>query len=270
MNHLNPSTHNPEIAVQLQQVSKSFKSNGAMSEPVLKDITFSINQGEVVSLLGQSGCGKSTLLNIIGGFEREDSGTNLFEGSTRERPNRKCAMLFQNYGLLPWRSVLKNVELSLETSEWKAKERRERAMEYLRLVGLEDKAGYFPRQLSGGMQQRVALARALALEPEIILMDEPFAALDTFTRYHLQNELLRLQSQAQTSIILVTHDIDEAVYLSDRILIMDANPGTIVKEIRVHLSKPRDRGHGDFQYYRKQILEQFHFNGSRQSEEYII
>jgi NitT/TauT family transport system ATP-binding protein len=120
------------------------------------------------------------------------------------------------------------------------------------------------------MQQRAAIARALALEPEIILMDEPFAALDTFTRYHLQDELLRIQSQAGTTIILVTHDIDEAVYLSDRILIMDASTGSISTEIHVQTSKPRDRGDGDFQHFRKRILEQFHFNGATWSEEYTI
>lgn len=179
-------------------------------------------------------------------------------------------MLFQNYGLLPWRTVLKNVELGLEHSGLKAAERRERAMHYLKLVGLGDKTHYHPRQLSGGMQQRAAIARALAIEPEIILMDEPFAALDTFTRYYLQDELLRIQSEARTSIILVTHDIDEAVYLSDRILIMDGSPGRIIKEIHVHTPKPRDRGHREFQHYRKQILEQFHFIGSRQLAEYSI
>ncbi|MDF2714214.1 MAG: putative transporter ATP-binding protein [Paenibacillus sp.] len=257
-------------AVQVLNVSKSFSQGKEKSEQVLHNISFHVKKGEIVTLLGQSGCGKSTLLNIIGRFEREDSGTVLFGGKTADRPNKSCIMMFQNYGLLPWRSVLGNVELGLEERGLNAKKRRTRALDYLRLVGLEDKADSFPRQLSGGMQQRVALARALAIEPELILMDEPFAALDTFTRYHLQNELLRIQKQSKTTIILVTHDIDEAVYLSDRILILSSNPGTIHKEIGVNTTKPRDRGHGDFQHFRKQILEQFHFNGSVSAAEFSI
>ncbi|MDF2661674.1 MAG: putative transporter ATP-binding protein [Paenibacillus sp.] len=257
-------------AVRVVDVCKSFAHTKSTSDQVLHRVSFGVGKGEIVSLLGQSGCGKSTLLSIIGGFDKQDSGTVWFGGEEVSRPNRKCVMMFQNYGLLPWRSVLKNVELGLEETELTAVERKAKALDYLRLVGLEDKAGLFPRQLSGGMQQRVALARALAIEPELILMDEPFAALDTFTRYHLQNELLRIQSQSGTTIILVTHDIDEAVYLSDRILIMNANPGGIHKEIHVHTARPRDRGHGEFQLFRKQILEFFHFNGSAQPEEYTI
>lgn len=257
-------------AVRVVDVCKSFTNTKQNPEQVLHHISFSVRKGEVISLLGQSGCGKSTLLNIIGGFEKEDSGAVLFGGEEVARPNRKCVMMFQNYGLLPWRSVLKNVELGLEGAGLTTVQRKTKALDYLRLVGLEDKAGLFPRQLSGGMQQRVALARALAIEPELILMDEPFAALDTFTRYHLQNELLRIQSQSGTTIILVTHDIDEAVYLSDRILIMNSNPGGIHKEIHVHTARPRDRGHGDFQLFRKQILEHFHFNGSAPPVEYTI
>lgn len=257
-------------AVQVLNVSKSFSQGKEKPEQVLRNISFHVKKGEIVTLLGQSGCGKSTLLNIIGRFEKEDSGTILIGGKTVDRPNRSCIMMFQNYGLLPWRSVLGNVELGLEEQGLNAKTRRTRAIDYLQLVGLEDKTDSFPRQLSGGMQQRVALARALAIEPELILMDEPFAALDTFTRYHLQNELLRIQKQSRTTIILVTHDIDEAVYLSDRILILSSNPGTIHKEIGVHTTKPRDRGHGDFQHFRKQILEQFHFNGAISTAEFSI
>lgn len=257
-------------AVRVVDVSKSFVNAKAGSEQVLREVSFSVRKGEIVSLLGQSGCGKSTLLNIIGGFEREDSGQVLFGGEEVNRPNRKCVMMFQNYGLLPWRSVLKNVELGLEETELSATDRKAKALEYLRLVGLEDKAGHFPRHLSGGMQQRVALARALVVEPELILMDEPFGALDTFTRYYLQNELLRIQSQSKTTIILVTHDIDEAVYLSDRILLMNSNPGGIHKEIHIHMTRPRDRGHGDFQHFRKLILDHFHFNGFAAAVEYSI
>jgi NitT/TauT family transport system ATP-binding protein len=256
-------------AVQVLNLSKSFRVNGA-SQPIVTDVSFRVKKGEIVSILGESGCGKSTLLNLIGGFEKPDLGSVYRGGLAVEKPGRSCVMLFQHYGLLPWRSVLKNVELGLEELPLSANERRERAFEYLKLVGLEEKSGLFVHQLSGGMQQRVAIARALALQPELILMDEPFAALDTFNRYHLQNELLRIQSQEKTTIILVTHDIDEAVYLSDRILIMRANPGQLHKEIRIQTSRPRDRGHDDFQYYRKQILDEFSFRSTPRSVEFSI
>lgn len=261
MNHLE--------AVRVNHVSKSFLRKEKY-EQVLNNISFDVRQSEIVSILGQSGCGKSTLLNMIGGFEQADSGSVVFRGNVVQKPNRKCVMLFQHYGLLPWRSVLKNVELGLTELPITAKERKERALTYLKLVGLEDKADLFPRQLSGGMQQRVAIARALAIEPELILMDEPFAALDTFTRYYLQDELLRIQQKQKTTVILVTHDIDEAVYLSDRVLIMRSNPGQIHKEIVIDISKPRDRGSGDFQYYRNKILEEFHFHHPQETADFSI
>ena len=255
--------------IKVNQVSKSFPNNNK-SMKVLDDISLDINHGETVSILGESGCGKSTLLNIIGGFENVDSGQVVLEGKPVTKPTRKCVMLFQNYGLLPWRSAVKNIELGLEGLNLNAKERMERALHYLALVGLEDKGELFPHEVSGGMKQRIAIARALALQPEMILMDEPFAALDTFNRYYLQDELLRIQSQEKTTIALVTHDIDEAIYLSDRIFIMQANPGRIHKEIKIHLSKPRDRSHSDFQHYRKMIFEEFHFNRAHSSIEYHI
>ncbi|MEK4495470.1 ABC transporter ATP-binding protein [Ureibacillus sp. FSL W8-0352] len=245
--------------IQVLQVSKSFK-NKDQEVKVLNDISFNVGKGEIISILGESGCGKSTLLNIIGGFEQTTSGEVLLDGTKVNVPSQKCIMLFQNYGLLPWRSVLKNVELGLEKTISNAKLRTEKAMHYIDLVGLKGKEDMFPHELSGGMQQRVGIARALAIQPELILMDEPFAALDTFNRYHLQNELLRIQSQEKTTMILVTHDIDEAIYLSDRIFIMHPNPGRIHKEIKIELTKPRDRSDGDFQYYRNIIFKEFHFN----------
>jgi NitT/TauT family transport system ATP-binding protein len=255
------------LAVEVSQVSKSFASN-EKSEVILQNVSLQVQKGEIVSLLGQSGCGKSTLLSIIGGFTKPDSGQVRLSGQAKETPSRNCVMLFQNYGLLPWRSVKKNVELGLE--HLPAPERSAIAMDYLRMVGLADRIDYFPHQLSGGMQQRVAIARALALRPEVILMDEPFGALDTFTRYHLQNELLRIHDQEKPTILFVTHDIDEAVYVSDRVLIMGAKPGKIHKEIAIHTSRPRDRGNADFQHYRKQILEQFELSGNQTVEEFSI
>jgi NitT/TauT family transport system ATP-binding protein len=255
--------------VHVQQISKSF-SHANQREQVLENISLQIHQGEILTILGQSGCGKSTLLNIIGGFTHEDEGQVLIGDVRVQRPGRRCIMLFQHYGLLPWRSVLKNVELGLEELHLSAEQRKQRAIEYLTIVGLEDKLHLFPRHLSGGMQQRVAIARALATKPELLLMDEPFAALDTFNRYYLQDELLRIQQKEKTTMVLVTHDIDEAIYLSDRILIMSANPGRIHKELHIDISKPRDRSHGDFQYFRKIIFDHFHFNKTAESADYTI
>lgn len=245
--------------IEISNVNKSF-GNQQKKTSALEDISLEIHEGEIIAILGESGCGKSTLLNIIGGFEEVDKGDVIFDGVRVAGPNRKCVMLFQDYGLLPWRTVLKNVELGLEGLKLSSSERREKALHYLQLVGLANKENLFPAELSGGMKQRVGIARALALQPELILLDEPFAALDTFNRYHLQNELLRIQSQEKTTMILVTHDIDEAIYLSDRIFIMEANPGRIFKELKIDLAKPRDRSHSEFQYYRKIIFDVFHLS----------
>lgn len=255
--------------ITIDNVSKSFESR-EQTQIVLENVTAQIERGEIISILGESGCGKSTLLNLIGGFEQASEGTVTMDGDLVTQPSRRGVMLFQNYGLLPWRSVMKNVELGLENSKLDVKVRRERANHYLRLVGLEDKANLYPHELSGGMQQRVAIARALAIEPELILMDEPFAALDTFNRYYLQDELLAIQEKSKTTIVLVTHDIDEAIYLSDRVFIMDAKPGRIKKELTISTKRPRDRGHGDFQHYRKLILEEFNFNRPSTTLEFNI
>lgn len=253
----------------VENVCKNFIREGK-HETVLHDISLQLDKGEIISILGESGCGKSTLLNIIGGFEKPSSGVIKLEETRIEAPSRRIIQLFQNYGLLPWRSVLKNVELSLENRKLSHKERTAYAMHYLQLVGLQDRANASIHELSGGMQQRVAIARAFALQPEIILMDEPFAALDTFNRYHLQDELLSIQEQQRTTILLVTHDIDEAIYLSDRIFIMGSHKGTVQKEIHLELSKPRDRSHSDFQYYRKMVFDQFLFHKQKKEVEYYL
>ncbi|MDG5788551.1 ABC transporter ATP-binding protein [Evansella sp. AB-P1] len=259
-----------ESFIKIIDVHKEFYSQG-QTDKVLEDINIDIKKGEVISILGKSGCGKSTLLNLIGGFEKPTSGSVFFDGKEVERPSRRAIMLFQDYGLLPWRTVRKNVELGLEPDNTLTpEERKDRTLEYIKLVGLEDSINRFPVQLSGGMKQRVAIARALAIQPELILMDEPFAALDTFNRYFLQDELLRLQKKEQKNIILVTHDIDEAVYLSDRVIIMDSQPGKIKKILKINLAKPRDRSHSDFQYYRKVIFDSYEFPTNTQAPDYNI
>ena len=245
--------------IQVQELSKSFIQRN-QTEKVLDQISFDVKKGEVISILGKSGCGKSTLLNLIGGFEQAEEGQIILDGQKVTKPSRRCIMLMQNYGLLPWRSVLKNVELGLENMNLSKQECKERAEHYLKMVGLFEKADSFPHELSGGMQQRVAIARALVIQPEVILMDEPFAALDTFTRYYLQDELISIQEKEKATIILVTHDIDEAIYLSDRIFIMSANPGRIHRELRIPSAKPRDRSDAEFQRFREIIFNEFHFN----------
>ena len=255
--------------VTIDQVSKSYVSQGKESL-VLNNISFGIEKGEIISLLGKSGCGKSTLLNCIGGFEPVNSGRVLLDNKEVKKPSKRCVMLMQNYGLLPWRSVRKNVELALESANLSKKEITTRANYYLEMVGLADRVNALPSELSGGMQQRVAFARALAIQPEVILMDEPFGALDTFTRYYLQDELIQIQQRENTTIILVTHDIDEAIYLSDRIFIMKANPGEIHKEITLKMSKPRDRSDSDFQHYRELIFNEFQFTNTKAQIEFNI
>lgn len=259
----------PTPIVSVQNISKSYTTT-AEATPVLQNVTFDIHAGEVVALLGKSGCGKSTLLNCMGGFEGINAGSITLHNEVVTTPSKRCMMLMQNYGLLPWRSVRKNVELGLEGSGLSKAEIQDKTNYYLQLVGLEDRASAMPSELSGGMQQRVAIARALAIQPEVILMDEPFGALDTFTRYYLQDELLQIQQRENTTIILVTHDIDEAIYLSNRVFIMDANPGRIHKEININLPKPRDRSDADFQHYRELIFNEFQFNQHKAPIEFNI
>lgn len=253
--------------VTVEHVSKSYNEQGPV---VLKDVSLTIEKGEVIAILGKSGCGKSTLLNCIGGFESVNTGQLLLDGQPITKPSKRCVMLMQNYGLLPWRSVRKNVELGLEGSNLSKQEVEARVNRYLDMVGLADRAKALPSELSGGMQQRVAIARALAIQPEVILMDEPFGALDTFTRYYLQDELMDIQQREKMTIILVTHDIDEAIYLADRIFIMKPNPGEIHKEISLRMAKPRDRSDADFQHYREVIFNEFQFTNAKAQIEFNI
>lgn len=258
-----------EKMIQINHVCKSF-FNGKEQSLVLNNISLEVQRGEIVTLLGKSGCGKSTLLNTVGGFIEPDEGTVLLDDQVVKGPSRNVIVLFQNENLLPWRSVQRNIELGLEGSDIFRLEKRKRVQDAIDLVGLRGTEGQFPHELSGGMQQRVAIARALAMQPQVILMDEPFAALDTFNRYTLQDELLRIQEHERTTILLVTHDIDEAVYLSDRVFIMSSHPGEIFKELTIDLPKPRDRAHEDFHYFRKRILEEFELSGKGDAPEYYI
>ena len=231
----------PKLAID--SVSRSFRSMAdhrhARFVQVLNDISFEMREGELLSVVGLSGCGKTTLLRIIGGLLDPDSGSVRVDGRTVRGPGLDRAIVFQQPSLLPWRTALRNVQFGLELKRTGKDTRLARAREALDLVGLRDYERYYPKQLSGGMQQRVGLARALAVEPEILLMDEPFSALDAQTREELQAELLQLHAATRKTILFVTHDLDEAVYLSDRVLVLLPHPGRVHMMIDVGLPRPR-------------------------------
>jgi len=207
---------------------------------VLDGVTFSVAPQEFVSVLGPSGCGKTTLARIVTGIESTDGGEILVDGVLAGPPGANRCLVFQNYGLFPWRTVLDNVCLGLEIQGLSRRQREEQAREYIELVGLQGFEKYYPHQISGGMQQRTGLARALSTRPRLLLMDEPFGAVDAQMRTLLQDELLRICALTRMTVLFVTHSVEEAIYLSDRILIFSARPGRLVAEVRVDLPRPRD------------------------------
>jgi NitT/TauT family transport system ATP-binding protein len=224
--------------LQAVRISKTYRS-GTSEVQALKDVDLDINAGEFMSLVGPSGCGKTTLLRIIDGLTTASGGSIVFDGVTQRGVSREMAFVFQDINLLPWRSVVQNVEIGLEARGLSSDERRRRALETLRLVGLESVADRPPYTLSGGMQQRVGVARALAIQPKVLLMDEPFVHLDNFTRETLQIELSKLWRRLKLTIVFVTHDVDEAIFLSDRIALFRSSPGRIAEIAQVELPHPR-------------------------------
>jgi len=224
-------------------VSKSFRvqsaTEGAHLLQVLRAVSFDVNEGEIISLIGESGCGKTTLLRIIQGLNHLDSGQIAVDGTPVTKPGRDRGFVFQHATLLPWRSALHNVAFGLEIQGLDRDERLRVARSLLDLVGLKGFVDRYPHQLSGGMQQRVGLARALAINPAILLMDEPFSALDAQTREVLQRELMRIHGETRQTILFVTHDLDEAIYLSDRVVVLGANPGHVREIIEIPFSRPR-------------------------------
>ncbi|RWX81694.1 ABC transporter ATP-binding protein [Neorhizobium lilium] len=226
-------------AFAIEHVSKSYILEGA-ERPVLKDINLQVGHNEIVAIVGASGCGKSTLLRLVVGLDADYRGTISWGNHDRTSAS-KVGMVFQDHRLYPWLTVQGNVDLAFDNTRLSAAERRDRTSHYLQLVGLADYAKAYPRQLSGGMAQRAAIARALAQEPEVLLMDEPFGALDSILRMRLQDELLSIWEKNKVSIIIVTHDVEEALYLADRVLVMEPNPGRIRDVVEVDLPRPRDR-----------------------------
>lgn len=225
-------------AIELQGISRSFDIAGAPLH-VLDQLDLRVAEREIVAIVGPNGCGKSTLLRVISGLLPPDHGRVLAFDSTVAGPEPRIGLVFQEPRLLPWRDVLGNVVFPLELAGVDRAEREERAHDALRLTGLEGFGAAYPDQLSGGMAQRAALARALAPEPDVLLLDEPFSALDAMTRERLDDELLRLWGATGSTIVLVTHSISEAVFLSDRVLVMSRRPGRIVAEVQVTAARPR-------------------------------
>jgi NitT/TauT family transport system ATP-binding protein len=228
--------------VEIQGVSKSFhKTVKDITTEVkaLADVSLSIRANEFVSIIGPSGCGKTTLLKMIDGLIPYDSGKILIDGKQVTAPGPDRAVVFQAFALLPWRTVLTNVEFSLELRQVPKEERAKTARDYLKRVGLADFENHYPHELSGGMQQRAGLARALAVNPSILLMDEPFGAVDAQTRQLLQEELLELWQRERKTVIFITHSMDEAVYLSDRVVVMTPRPGKVAEILDVPLPRPR-------------------------------
>ncbi|HBZ54894.1 MAG TPA: sulfonate ABC transporter ATP-binding protein [Syntrophobacteraceae bacterium] len=244
------------ILIEAENIHKTFAEGKGGQLLAIEDLSLQIRKNEFVSIVGPSGCGKSTFLLMVAGLERLSQGRLLIEGKPVNGPDHRRALVFQEYHLFPWKSVRGNVEFGPEMRGIARGERRKIGSHFIRLVGLEGFESRYPHELSGGMKQRVAIARALANDPTVLLMDEPFGALDALTRETLQVELLRIWQEAQCTVLFVTHSISEAVYLSDRVVMMSRRPGRIIADVRVDLPRPRTRGlllSDEFRDYDRQL-----------------
>lgn len=250
--------------IELRDVGQVFSVRGDHDKRkrdfvALDRVNLSIEAGELITLVGPSGCGKSTVLDLIGGLTKPTSGTVSINGEEIRGPGPDRSVVFQQYTLLPWRTAQANIEFALEAvGGWSKKERAQRARDYLQLVGLTEFANRYPHELSGGMRQRIAIARSLSYEPSVLLMDEPFGALDAQTRERLQQELVEIWQRTGTTIVFITHDIEEAVFLGTRVAVMSSRPGTIRTVVKIHLDHRDDgdvdvRGTQEFAAYRHHI-----------------
>lgn len=256
-------TSNEGSALRIVKATKSFPApgNAAVRNQALDAITLSVTAGELISIIGPSGCGKSTLLRLIAGLDVPDWG-ELWVGDDRiTGPSAERGLVFQDPNLFPWLTVSRNIQSGL-VARGLLKRKRGEVDEFIRLVGLEKFAHAYPHHLSGGMAQRTALARALINHPRVLLLDEPLGALDAFTRMRMQDEVLRLWQARHTTMLLVTHDIDEAIYMADRIVIMTPHPGRVERIIAVSLDRPRQRNSPEFLRLRSEILELLNFTGN--------
>lgn len=254
--------------LEAKNISLTFKTNKG-SFKALDNVSFCAEKGEFVCIIGPSGCGKSTLLNTVAGFIRPDAGEVTINGENVTSPDIRRVMIFQDYGLLPWRTAEKQVQLGLESMGVGKKERKEISDKYLDMVGLSGFKDARPGELSGGQRQRVAIARALAVDPDVIYMDEPFGALDAITRMRLQDDFRKLGRKEEKTILFVTHDIEEAVYLADMIVVMEPDPGHIKGIINVGMGNERDRTSDEFLKARDKVFEVFNLKSGRNIEYYI-
>ena len=257
-------------SLHLHDVVKSFPApeNPSIQRLALNRVSLTVAAGELVALIGPSGCGKSTLLRLVAGLDFPDAGELLIGTEPITKPNAERGLVFQDPNLFPWLTVRRNIETGLiARGVWR--EKKDEVDDFMRLVGLEAYGHAYPHHLSGGMAQRVALARALINHPRVLLLDEPLGALHAFTRMRMQDEVLRLWEGRRTTMLLVTHDIDEAIYMSDRIVILTATPGRIERTIPIALTRPRDRSGQDFLRLRSDILKHLHFAGKASADDTI-
>lgn len=243
--------------ISVTGVSKQYDGEQGVVQ-ALDDINFGVSPGEFVCVVGPSGCGKTTLFRILSGLESPTSGEVVLNDHVVTEPNDNMGIVFQEYHLFPWQTVAENVAFGLKKSRLPSNERAERVQHLIDLVGLDGFEDSYPKSLSGGMKQRVALARALAIDPALLLMDEPFGAVDAQTRESLQDELLDIWQETAKTILFVTHDVEEAVRLADRVVVMGKNPGSIREIIEVDLARPRSRADAAFGEYYEQVRELIH------------
>lgn len=254
---------NTKVTLKLENVSKSFaKIETDEVTHALTSVTTTMESGEFISLVGPSGCGKSTMLRLVAGLITPTTGHLTVNGEEIEKPAPDRGMMFQKATLFPWLTVRDNIAFSLKM-QGKLKGNEEKVENMIKVIGLENFREDYPAQLSGGMAQRVALVRSLINEPPILLLDEPLGALDAFTRMNMQDEILKIWQEKQQLAIMVTHDVDEAIYMGTRVLVMDAHPGRVIADIPIELPFPRDRGSREFVEYRIDILNKLHFAGKK-------
>jgi NitT/TauT family transport system ATP-binding protein len=250
--------------VEIKGVSKQFELQGQRIE-ALRDANLRLAKGEFVCLIGASGCGKSTLLRIVAGFEQPSQGEALMWGKPIAGPAPDRGMVFQDYGLFPWLTVRRNIAFGPTARGLAAAEVKDTVERFVSLVGLQRFADAYPHQLSGGMKQRVAIARVLANDADLVLMDEPFGALDAMTRERLQDELLEIWQRTGLTVMFVTHSIEEAIFLADRVVVMSPGPGRIETEMRIDLPRPRDVSAPDFNDIRRELSRMLHSDVSRKA-----
>lgn len=255
--------------ISIAGVGKRFTNVQGETVQALSNINLEVPTGSFISLIGPSGCGKSTLLRLIAGLITPEEGALTLDGNPIEKPGSDRGFMFQQHTLFPWLTIRDNVAFSLK-AQGIYKETADRVDEFIDLVGLKGFEKYYPHQLSGGMCQRASLARAIVSHPKVLLLDEPLGALDAFTRMNMQDELLRIWKERNMTMVMVTHDVDEAIYLSDTIVVMSPRPGRITEIVNVNLSRPRARSHPDFLRYRGKVLQLLDFGGQVQEPEFYL